>query len=250
MDPSVFEPVRHHHVPQPLEILQEDAPPRRERRAPCEAAAGGDVGDIFVYRATRHVTVYRIESHGRRYYRTLEYTSNVKFTLGALQPGFNSRDAPWPSWERHGAGHPYACSNTEQASAVITREWSVSKNLSGGRETYIPTRLLHGVLASAFLDDYQFWQAEDDTLRGYATAHKASTAAFVIHVQLLPGNHVVFAGKRFAEMAVDKELHVPPAVAIVRRLEEAPPGRGDSGACGALGARGVLHEPRAARRPV
>ena len=95
---------------------------------------------------------------------------------------------------------------------MITREWSVSKNLSGGRETYIPTRLLHGVLASAFLDDYQFWQAEDDTLRGYATAHKASTAAFVIHVQLLPGNHVVFAGKRFAEMAVDKELHVPPAV--------------------------------------
>ena len=32
--------------------------------------------------------------------------------------------------------------------------------------------------------------------------------------------------------------------------EEAPAGRGDSGARGALGARGVLHEPRAPRRPV
>ena len=42
-------------------------------------------------------------------------------------------------------------------SYCITRDHE--DNLSCGPETYLPPRLLHGVLPSALLDAYDFWQA-------------------------------------------------------------------------------------------
>lgn len=32
---------------------------------------------------------------------------------------------------------------------------------------FVPSRLLFGILPSALLDHYMFWQDEDDNLRGY-----------------------------------------------------------------------------------
>ena len=54
---------------------------------------GGVWREIFVYRARRMVHVYRIESHGRRYYRSLEYCSDARFCLREMQPQVES---PFP----------------------------------------------------------------------------------------------------------------------------------------------------------
>ena len=122
--------------------------------------------ELYVYRARRMVHVYRIESHGRRFYRSLEYCSDARYCLRDMQPSTAHREGMWPEWERHGAGHPYGDSHNQTKSAVITRDWMVEANLSLGRETYLPSRLLYGLVPQALLDTHAFWQDEDDHVRG------------------------------------------------------------------------------------
>jgi hypothetical protein len=123
--------------------------------------------EIFVYRKLAMVQVYQVLSHGRRFYRVLEYTSNAKLCMRDMQPSVDDRGQPWPIWERHGAGHPYANHWKAELSCVITRGSDYAQNLSGGIETLVPARLLYGVLPQALLDSYTFWQDESDDLRGY-----------------------------------------------------------------------------------
>ena len=66
-----------------------------------------------------------------------------------MQPSTSHRSSLWPAWERYGAGHPYADSHQQSKSAVIRRDWTVEANLSLGTETFIPARLLHGLLQAA-----------------------------------------------------------------------------------------------------
>jgi hypothetical protein len=51
--------------------------------------------EVFVYRARRMVHVYRLESHGRRHYRSLIYTSDARICLHEMQPSTEHRRAPW-----------------------------------------------------------------------------------------------------------------------------------------------------------
>lgn len=63
----------------------------------------GSWKEALVFRELRMVQVYRIRSHGRRYFRSLEYTSNALLSLHALQPSTDGRRQPWPRWSRHEA---------------------------------------------------------------------------------------------------------------------------------------------------
>ena len=45
-------------------------------------------------------------------------------------------------------------------SVVVTRDATHAANLSGGVETYVPPRLLRGVVPEALLEDYRFWRDE------------------------------------------------------------------------------------------
>ena len=45
-------------------------------------------------------------------------------------------------------------------SIVIRREPTHEDNLSGGRETFVPKRLLYGSIPDCLLDEYRFWQDE------------------------------------------------------------------------------------------
>lgn len=170
--PAVLEPIRKTYMmlPQPLQLFLPDEP------LPSDAHVAYLVGkqpsqagawiEIFVYRARQMVHVYGLESHGRRYYRSLIYASDARFCLHQMQPSIAHRLAPWPTWGRHEAGHPYAVPESN-SSAVITREASVVENLSCGEETFIPARLLFGLLPATLLERYTFWQDESDFLRGY-----------------------------------------------------------------------------------
>ena len=191
--------------------------------------------EMFVYRARRMVHVYRIESHGRRFYRSLEYCSDARYCLRDMQPSTAHRDGMWPEWERHGAGHPYGDSHNQTKSAVITRDWMVEANLSLGKETYLPSRLLYGLVPQALLDSYSFWQDEDDHVRGSPrgmahppTACKCSprrepapispqvrgyprdvsSSSSILLIQLSAGAHVAFHGARFIRVRTETMLNL------------------------------------------
>jgi hypothetical protein len=51
-------------------------------------------------------------------------------------------------------------------SVLIVREQQHHKNLSGGKETFVPRRLLFGVIPHALSDAYRFWQDESICPRG------------------------------------------------------------------------------------
>lgn len=150
------------------------------------------------------VHVYRIEEVGSRFYRVLEYTSDARYCYREMQPPTKERDYPWPEWERHGAGHPYA-GPPPAPSCVVTRDATVEANLSLGIETFIPHRLLHGVLPEALMSTLQceFWQDEDFHIRGYpkrdvhGKALNENAAGHVLFIQLAKGGHVAFHGERF-----------------------------------------------------
>ena len=128
------------------------------------------------------VQVYQVMSYGRRFYRVLEYTSDVRSTLRDMQPSLDDRQQLWPVWERHGAGHPYQDHWGNPLSCVITRGAEFSQNLSGGLETLVPERLLYGTIPQALLEQFIFWQDESDNLLGYP---KDDKSPYLIEVELI-----------------------------------------------------------------
>ena len=95
-------------------------------------------------------------------------------------------------WERHGAGVPNTPVPDKSTSCIITRDAQHEANLSLWIETHLPARLLFGLLPHTLLEDYVFWQDEDDNLRGYPSG--SSGHYVVIYVRLEPGGHVGLCG--------------------------------------------------------
>jgi thiol-disulfide isomerase/thioredoxin len=238
--PSIFGPVQEAYLmfPRPLEVfLPEDALPHDAQVAYMVGKQPQQTGvwmEIFVYRERRTVEIYRIESYGHRFYRSLEYSSDTRFCLQAKQPDYAHRMYPKPSWEFYGAGHPYEDSTPDSAKAskVVTRDWTVKGNLSFGTETYIPARLLSGVLPETLLESHRFWQDEEDQLRGYPVvdekdADKQNEAergtskgeSMMIFVNLAAGCHVATHGLHWASMRASPEINLPPGRAVVLRLQ-------------------------------
>ena len=80
------------------------------------------------------------------------------------------------------AGNPRE-SQSPTSSLLITR--SLTKTL--GTQTFLPERLLRGLLPAALLEHYAFWQNEDDTLTGYPHADAPlATRATRLQVTLTP----------------------------------------------------------------
>ncbi len=161
------------------------------------------------------VHAYQIISHGRRFYRSLTYTSDARYCLRALQPSTSDRDDLWIEWERHGAGNPHEKMEPD-ATCVVTREWALSENLSLGTETYLPPRLLHGQLPETLVLNFRFWQDEDDNLRGYPLDMEACTD--IIFVKVHKGAHVATHGDRFLSAPIEG-MALPPSRTQIYRLK-------------------------------
>lgn len=56
------------------------------------------------------------------------------------------------------AGDVRAGQSKATASCAIKRDHAHPSNLSGGKETFIPSRLLAGLIPQALLDTHRFWQ--------------------------------------------------------------------------------------------
>ena len=110
---SVFEPCRDAHfvkLPKgPLEWYF----PTKDESLPEGAQTAILIGfhpdhkkpwkEAIIFKAQRMVHVYMLRSHGRRYFRSLEYTSNATCTMHGLLPSPDDRKTAWPLWARHEA---------------------------------------------------------------------------------------------------------------------------------------------------
>lgn len=192
---QIFEPVRKAYFcppgQPPIRFLLRPEPAKEDATVITMVAVHPDKHGawkvVILNKTYSNVQVYEIISHGRRWYTSLQYCNDRRYALRCLMPDMTVvRRSAWPEWERHGGGHPLATRSMSDVSSIITRGWGVkgrhSQNLSGGVETYIPDRLLFGLLPEALLDRkllnedkdrckyvdrWEWWQAEDDTLRGY-----------------------------------------------------------------------------------
>jgi hypothetical protein len=116
--------------------------------------------EVVVWQHPPVIEIYNLKEHGRRLLRVLEYTSNMSLCLHEV-PG-----EPYPDRVSGilslSAGIPMTTVHPAP-SLIVTR--SLSSRL--GWQTLIPDRFLAGMLPTALLEIYDFWQGEDDCLIGY-----------------------------------------------------------------------------------
>ena len=107
------------------------------------------------------INIFNVVEHGRRHFRVLEYTSNLSLCVHEVTGG-----EPYP--DRVGgilalsAGIPMTTLEPEPT-LVVTR----ALNAELGTQTFIPERFLAGLLPTALIEKYTFWQSENDDIIGY-----------------------------------------------------------------------------------
>ena len=81
------------------------------------------------------------------------------FNSQLLSRGGESKSGFTPSPVRVPLLRSTGNSNPRQ-SVLVVRDASVPGNLSGGKETLVPERLLYGLIPQCLLDAYRFWRDE------------------------------------------------------------------------------------------
>jgi hypothetical protein len=115
--------------------------------------------EVSVLRNPSVVHVFRVIEYGRRFYRHMIFSSDAALSLHSFE---QKELATLHDRTRFVSGTTNETS-PPGFSMVITRNLYSSVGL----QTFIPHRLLTGLLPSAILDAYDFWQNEDDSLIGY-----------------------------------------------------------------------------------
>jgi hypothetical protein len=121
--------------------------------------------EVIVWQHPPVISIFNVKEHGRRHFRVLEYTSNMALCLDEVN------GEPYP--DRVGgilslsAGIPMTTLKPAP-SLILTRALSAEC----GTQTLVPSRFLAGMLPSSIVDNYTFWQGEDENLTGYADVHE------------------------------------------------------------------------------
>ena len=137
------------------------------------------VKEVVVFRCPPVVHVYNVLSHARRFYRSLVFSSDNAFCLCDMPcTPFLQGERP-----RLVAGDPRT-DTPSGPSLLITR--NLTREL--GTQTFVPTRLLRGLLPATLLEAYAFWQdGEGGNLVGYPHDGAASALkATRLHLTLFP----------------------------------------------------------------
>lgn len=165
------------------------------------------IKEVMLLRAPPVVFIFELVEYGRRWFRSLVFVSDDSFCLHRLMP---RRLRAMTRRGSHGRT-PYQAGDASHVtpplpSVIVSR--TLTANL--GPQTFMPPRLLRGLLPAVLLQQYDLWQNADDSLSGYAKQGHELDPAFA-HTQL----HI-----RLADNGVD-------ASATVERLslvthEESP----------------------------
>lgn len=136
---------------------------------------GATLKEVIVFRDPQVVHVYNVVEYGRRYYRHLVYSSDATFCLDGTLPGAPALHSTAPMFQ---AGDPRTEAHNGR-SLVITRYLTSALGL----ETFMPAKLLAGLLPSALLEQYTFWQRDrDGDLIGYPLVDDPSRPLYRIEV--------------------------------------------------------------------
>lgn len=152
-----------------------------------QIASGPTLLEVIVYQVPLTVHVFEIKEYGRRFYRSLLYSSDVSFSLGDFG------EQPSLVWGKQGlklsVGSIPATPKQRKPTLIITR--NLTKEL--GIQEYVPVRHLKGLIPEALLDQYEFWQSlENKTITGYEKAvehnHKGQVikSATTLRIQIIP----------------------------------------------------------------
>jgi hypothetical protein len=122
--------------------------------------------EVVVWQHPPVITVFNVVEYGRRHMRVLEYTSNLSTCLNEVNSG-----EPYPDRVAGilslSAGIPMT--TLEPApSLLVTR----ALNAELGTQTFVPPRFLAGLIPSALVNKYVFWQSENDDITGYEKVQK------------------------------------------------------------------------------
>jgi len=121
--------------------------------------------EVVIWQHPPVINVFNVVEYGRRHLRVLEYTSDMSTCLHEVS------GEPYP--DRVGgilamsAGVPMT-KVAASSSLLVTR----ALNSELGTQTFVPPRFLAGLVPSALVDKYVFWQGEDDNIIGYEKTRK------------------------------------------------------------------------------
>lgn len=187
---SLFEPIRKNFFngpnPPPMQFML----PAKQLSADAEVAIilglhqkiGGPFKLIYLFRRLRCMHIYEVVSQGREWWWSLHLTTDYRFTLREMEQNGDQRQNQFPDWWVKASGAPYpmglndylindidGTSTHPSLSVLIHRDEQHKNNLSGGRETFVPSRLLFGVVPAALLNSYNFWSDESVVPKGSRT---------------------------------------------------------------------------------
>jgi len=131
-----------------------------ENPSATESCLSHTLKEVIVWQHPPVIEIYNVKEHGRRLLRVLEYTSNMSLCLHEV-PG-----EPYPD---RVAGILSLSAGIPMTTVTPAPSLIVTRNLSSrlGWQTLIPDRFLAGMMPTALVETYDFWQCEDDGLIGY-----------------------------------------------------------------------------------
>jgi hypothetical protein len=139
--------------------------------------------EFIVHRQRGVAQIYSLLEHGRRVFRSLEYTSDTRFTHRYVEPDIRDRAQEWHPAVRHAAGKLLPA--FWDASLVITRDRTDAFG-KVTEETFLPSRFLYGLLPSALLDNFFFWQrSEEDGFVGFPRDRTQPNWFYRVEVRLV-----------------------------------------------------------------
>jgi thiol-disulfide isomerase/thioredoxin len=117
--------------------------------------------EIIVTKEPLRLQVFNLVSHARRMFRSLVYTSNQKFSLHSLSSVDRKLEREIFFKFKDEAG-----SFKKRVANESTLEIRRKNQKLFGDESYVPSRLLQGVVPSVLLENFDFWMGTDEVLRG------------------------------------------------------------------------------------
>ncbi|KAG9413019.1 hypothetical protein AC1031_016040 [Aphanomyces cochlioides] len=138
--------------------------------------------EIIVYRHSGMLQLFAWISHGRRLCRKLIFTSNARLSFHGFVPSVES-EAQVDECIQYAAGD-FLELQPAGGSLVIVRR-------TRGMETFVPPRLLQGLIPSAFLESYKFWLGEDKVIRGEPLDSQSQWFRYHLEIVLEPTTRIL-----------------------------------------------------------
>jgi hypothetical protein len=140
--------------------------------------------EFVLLRHRRVLLVFNVVSHGRRMFRSLVYASDARFSLHSLPPSLGNK-ASRVSALRNAAGDLKKRRTADESLVIVRRNATL-----GGNETYVPPRLLQGIVPSVLLEAFRFWQGDDQMLRGEPLQDEGEWFGYRIEMSLAESDDV------------------------------------------------------------